>query len=107
MRYLFNRLQDHREAPGNAREFALACLGPDAGADGVKPDGTHTCSGLIMTGFADVVSIVHGFCVSGGIAGVNHCDDRPPVAGVSHIHRACTARFTGSMPGGAARLACG
>jgi hypothetical protein len=60
-----------------------------------------------MTGFADVVSIVHGFCVSGGIAGVNQGDDRPPVSGVSNIHRACAARFAGSMPGGAARLACG
>lgn len=60
-----------------------------------------------MTGFADVVSIVHGFCVSGGIAGVNHGDDLPPVSGVSDIHRACAAGFAGSLPGGAARLACG
>jgi len=60
-----------------------------------------------MTGFADVVSIVHGFCVSGGIAGVNHGDDRPQVSGVSNLHRACTALFAGSMPGGAARLAGG
>ena len=60
-----------------------------------------------MTGFADVVSIVHGFCVSGGIAGVNHGDDRPAVSRVSNIHRACAARCAGSIPGGAARLACG
>jgi len=57
-------------------------LGQTRGADGVKPDGTHTCSGLIMTGFADVVSIVHGFCVSGGIAGVNQ-------GGLAALHGNC------------------